>query len=398
MKELTENTLLREGELKQIYLFNNSLSELPERLRRILGGESLSSLFSYTLNKSKDHFEEVPCEEVREWLKMISEEMKVLVFSYFHNLFPFRLGKEELERMEQKWDELQDFWDFSYWFASEYEPLCDETFKEEYHNSYIMFIEYLQKQLKAGGLDLSILFYPLPMGKMEELISIIKDHLETYEVWINTASAAERWADIHAGEEFNPLHACFNIYYMITEENFYALFRLMQNRASQLTPDDYRFIYNRLREKGIDRYVQSRYDEYRSLQPGAVELRFSAPLREEEVFHTLADYINPGHSQEEILTYFRRIIKEVLPGLTNERQAAGFIYMLWLDRTHFNPEQIHKGPYQGYPAFKKEVSKAFHLEHLGDYTRYGPNKSKESAASMWEALKKVFAEVVPEVK
>lgn len=356
MKEQAEATIPRERELKEIYQFYQFLSELPERIKRIMGGKSLSFLLPYLLNKFKERREEAPCEEVRTSSKMVSDELKQFALSYYQNLFPFRLSKEELERMEQKWDELQDWWDFSDWFFSKY-PQCDEWFKDEYHNSYIMLIEYLQKQLKAGEFDLDILYYPLPKEDVEDLISIIKDHREAYKIWINTASVGERYADTFTGEEFNPLHACFISYHLFTELNFQSFFQVMQNQEGQLAPDDYRLIYNRLREKGIDRYVQSRYDEYRSLMPGSADLRFSDPPRAEEVYKALEKYTQSGRA--ETICYFQVLIDNVLPMLENRNQVAGFIHLLWLDDVHFSRRKKGRD-YEGqYSGFQRAVAGAF---------------------------------------
>lgn len=396
MKEQAEATIPWERELKEIYQFYQFLSELPERIKRIMGGKSLSFLLPYLLNKLKERREEAPCEEVSTFSKMVSDELKQFALSYYQNLFPFRLSKEELERMEQKWDELQDWWDFSDWFFSKY-PQCDEWFKDEYHNSYIMLIEYLQKQLKAGEFDLDILYYPLPKEDMEDLISIIKDHREAYEIWINTASVGERYADTFIGEEFNPLHACFISYHLFTELNFQSFFQLMQNQEGQLALDDYRLIYNRLREKGIDRYVQQRYDEYRSLMPGAEDLRFSYTPRAEEVYQALGKYINTGNLLGETICYFQDLIDKVLPGLTNRNQAIGFIRLLWLDDRHFNESKKgEKKNNKAFVLFRDEAVKAFHLTHLGDFKDYtaGQEQVLKSSVVQWEKHPELFQSVV----
>ena len=44
MKEQAEATIPWERELKEIYQFYQFLSELPERIKRIMGGKSLSFL------------------------------------------------------------------------------------------------------------------------------------------------------------------------------------------------------------------------------------------------------------------------------------------------------------------------------------------------------------------
>lgn len=339
MKKQAEATIPREEELKEIWKFYNSICELPEHIGHVLSGTVLSlySIPSWEKEIKEQGFEtwleeNNPNEEIS---NVSPEHAKQGVISIFKEIFAYRLSKKDTELMGEKWDELHDSGKFIDWFATEYESLFEEWIENEFHNNLIGAIDYIEKKLTNGQFGMTF-YYPISWETAVDLTSTIKKNSEEYKMWMETKAMERREYDKGATDKTSALYEHFRFYYTLTERIFEAFFKMMQNESGELRQSDYRLIYNRLREKGIDRYVQQRYDEYRSLMPGTADLRFFYTPRAEEVYQILGKYINTGHRREETICYFQDLIDKVLPGLANRNQAVGFIRLLWLDDKHFS--------------------------------------------------------------
>lgn len=388
-----EVTIPREKEWKQINLFNSCLTKLPLRIKQLITTQEMQWL--------------LPILKKMLVVKQTDEEMssleatlqiptgKKICLSILKNMSLNRLGDEDLEKMEEKWNELNDTQAFYQWFFKQYRQEFEDLFYNDCHGSRIEFRRYVEDLFLK--LDFHTILWSEEVAK--NCCEAVRKYREEYDAYLESISNKGHCLYLYNkdDEKYNEKLLAFQIYYQLTEGYFNNLFQLMQNRESQLVPEDYRLIYNLLREKGIDRYVQQRYDEYRSLMPGATNLRFSYTPQAEEVYQALGKYINTEHPREETLCYLHDLIDKVLPGLTNRNQATGLIRILWIDDKHFSKDKKgNKKINNDFARFRDEVVKAFHLTHLGNFKDYtlGQSQLLRSSIALWEKHQELFQGVV----
>lgn len=364
-------TIPREEELSQINLFNSCLTELPLRIKQLITGQEMQWLFPVF---KKMLFVKQTDREMGS-LETISQlpTGKDATVLFLQKLLLDRLGDEDLERMEEKWDELNDVQAFHQWFFKEYRQEVEDLIYNDCHGSLIELLRHAKDVFLE--LDFHTILWSEKLAK--GCSEIVRKYREEYDAYLESVRDEGHYLYLYNkdDEEHNEKLLAFQIYYQLTEENFNNLFQLMQNRESQLPPEDYRLIYDRLREKGIDRYVQRRYDEYRSLMPGTADLRFFDFPQAGEVYKSLKKYMRSGMA--ETTCYFQELIDNVLPLLETRNQMAGFVHLLWCDNTHFDKRKTGRDYGGKYSSFQRVVAAAFHLPSLDGYREEQASKAAQ---------------------
>ncbi len=389
-----ENVEFTEEEVEQIYQFDRFLYELPEHIRCLVDGKSaVLSVKSLWKKKTEVNTPDYIFEIIDILIENNPELVQQIISKAFEIMLPYRLNKKDFELIRKKLDELQDFRKLNAWFLSEYGSMLDEVFENEYGNSYLRFNKYLLEALEDGALG-ELSYRTLTKEQVENVFLITKENWDEYKSWVKMLHSDGLHAANTMNEEWttNFLYIFFHTYYLLTEQNFNNFFQLMQNKDGQLTLQDSRFIYDRLKEHGIAAYVQQRYNEYRRLK-GAVDLSFYPQPKAEEVYNALSKYY-PGEDGWELQAPFftfllQEIIHQVRPNLKNADEAVGFILILWNDDKHF--DRLKKEGAR-FATFRKDMAEAFQLEHLGNLElSQGKPQVQKSSLKVWDRHHTIFS-------
>mgnify|MGYP001704455093 FL=1 len=296
--------------------------------------------------------------------------------------FPSLFSPEEIQIIQNKYMEFEKKEDFTIWFDQNYDAILQDYINKEFQGSSLRFNEYIRNELERSGIC------PLDRKPTEEYewkvaANVVKKFHNEYQKW-EQQIMGDGYMDIHPIFEYEYRKPIFFLqYYYFHKRNWEIFFDMMN--GDKLSMDEYNHILSRMKEEGLNKYVQKKYNEYKRITSAVKDIVFVKELNINEVSQSLSRYyrrkkdgkIDYKFDRQYLLDIIEDIISELHSGL----DVAGFIYILW--RTHFFDHAYFDDKFTSFRDKMTEIFQLSDIPSIKEYTEKKP-KTKDKAYKLWD--------------
>lgn len=360
---------------KEIYQFRflKFVLNLPDSIKRTFSKQQMKCN-EFNIYKIEEAFSELPDDaKIEQFVNFIKVVFKLTSVNQALNLFYpdcFSFSDKELINNEYNNKHIDSFVD---WFICQYDSMIEKWYKKNFNGSTISYQKYVTDRLKGNcilvqQLDeyLSVLNSADPSSFVKYPVTVVRHFENEYRDWEeNIFNKGEFSLDYITSLDYQWTKEAFFIHYHnYCQNNFLYIFFSMLNENS-LTGAEYKYIIEKLKDIGLDEFVQKEYDEYRKVTGGGKDFCFyelevkdliipQTPIihnenAEKEIFNVLRKPLDMGESGLRYL--YNKLYKQFLDAATDE---LNFITCLGADN---NKEHLKK---------IKWIGKVFELKYFLD--------------------------------
>lgn len=277
------------------------------------------------------------------------------------------------------------------WFIRQFDLKIKKWYKKNFNGSTVSYRKYVIDRLKANGVlaqqldeHLSVLNSADPSPFVILLVAVVRHFKNEYRDWEeNIFNAGEFSLDYITSLDCQWTKEAFFIYYHnYCQSNYLYIFFDMLNECS-LTGAEYEYTIEKLKDIGLDEFVQKEYDKYRKITGAGKDFCFYEQLDIIKVGKELSRYYANLPNGEKDYFFTRMclsdVIDNVIPALKSGLDVAAFALLLWKSKSFNSSIEDDR-----FTNFRDDIANIFKLDGIPNITNYtaGKSKVKEKAKSL----------------